>query len=222
MKSFVALSLAALALANPLPVPNEPAILNERQTQTTITATEFTRLGCRPVIFLFARGSTEVGNMGTIVGPPTSNGIKAAQGVTNVVTEGIDYPALLSTNFLPGGADLGGIREMKRLLNKAATDCPNSKIVVAGYSQGAALVHRAVEDMSEAVKDKIVAAVTYGDTQRLQDRGRIPNFPESKTLIICNTGDLVCLGQLTILAPHLDYERRVPEALAFINARLAA
>ncbi|KAH7635920.1 cutinase-domain-containing protein [Sordaria sp. MPI-SDFR-AT-0083] len=222
MKSFVALSLAALALANPIPVSNEPAILAERQTQTGITSTEFTRLGCRPVIFLFARGSTEIGNMGSTVGPPTSNGIKAAQGVTNVVTEGIDYPALLSTNFLPGGADLGGISEMKRLLNKAATECPNSKIVVSGYSQGAALVHRAVESMSEAVKNKIVAAVTYGDTQRLQDRGRIPNFPEEKTLIICNTGDLVCVGQLTILAPHLDYERRVPEALAFINARLAA
>ncbi|KAA8629909.1 hypothetical protein SMACR_04107 [Sordaria macrospora] len=136
MKSFVALSLAALALANPIPVSNEPAILAERQTQTGITSTEFTRLGCRPVIFLFARGSTEIGNMGSTVGPPTSNGIKAAQGVTNVVTEGIDYPALLSTNFLPGGADLGGISEMKRLLNKAATECPNSKIVVSGYRYG--------------------------------------------------------------------------------------
>ncbi|KAK3947199.1 cutinase-domain-containing protein [Pseudoneurospora amorphoporcata] len=152
MKSFVALSLAALAFATPIPVSNEPAILGERQTQTGITSIEFTRLGCRPVIFLFARGSTEVGNMGSAPRPPSASRPRKASLV-----------------------------EMKRLLNKAATDCPKSKIVVVGYSQGAALVHRAVEDMSEAVKNKIVAAVTYGDTQRLQDGGRIPNFPESKT-----------------------------------------
>jgi cutinase len=159
---------------------------------------------------------------GSTVGPPTSNGIKSAFGVSNVAAEGIDYAALLSTNFLPGGADLAGIREMKDLLNDAATRCPSSKLVVAGYSQGAALVHRAVEDLSQSVKDRIVAAVTYGDTQYLQDAGRIPNFPREKTLIICNVGDAVCAGTLTILPAHLAYTSRVSEAVTFINARIRA
>lgn len=72
-------------------------------------------------------------SQGSTVGPPTSNGIKSAFGTTNVVTEGIDYAAALSTNFLPGGADLQGIAKMKSLLNDAASKCPSSKIVVAGY-----------------------------------------------------------------------------------------
>lgn len=139
-----------------------------------------------------------------------------------MATEGIDYAALLSTNFLPGGADYAGIAEMKDLLNQAATRCPASKIVVGGYSQGAALVHRAVENLAQSVKDKIVAAVTYGDTQNLQDGGRIPNFPTSKTLIICNDGDAVCAGTLTILPAHLAYTGRVSEAVAFITARIRA
>jgi cutinase len=239
MQSLLIIALAALSVANPVPV----AVVEERQSTTGITSNEFTRYGCRDVLFFFARGSTEVGNMvrphrscgtddtagllthapqGSTVGPPTSNGIKSAFGVTKVATEGIDYAALLSTNFLPGGADLAGIAEMKDLLNDAATRCPTSKIVVGGYSQGAALVHRAVEDMSQAVKDKIVAAVTYGDTQNLQDRGQIPNFPKEKTLVICNTGDAVCAGTLNILPAHLAYTGRVDEAVTFINARIRA
>lgn len=76
-----------------------------------------------------------VGPQGTICGPPTSNGLKRALG--DVATEGVDYGALLSTNFLPGGADLAGIRTMAGLINKAASDCPNSNILVGGYRYGA-------------------------------------------------------------------------------------
>lgn len=70
---------------------------------------------------------------GTVCGPPTSDGIKAALGARNVATEGINYDAALATNFLPGGADPAGIREMQQLLQKANQDCPDSTILVAGY-----------------------------------------------------------------------------------------
>ena len=111
---------------------------------------------------------------------------------------------------------------MKRLIQNAVSNCPTSKLVVGGYSQGAALTHRAVEDLTAAQKDKIVAAFTFGDTKNQQDRGQIPNFPQDKTKIICNTGDAVCSGSLVILAPHLDYERRAPEMVAFISGKLQA
>ncbi|KAF2421043.1 cutinase [Tothia fuscella] len=213
MKALIASFLfAALTLASPIQV----------RQNTGLTENEYTRGGCRDVIFFFARGSTEVGNMGSTVGPPTSDGLKQAFGSSNVATEGIDYDAALATNFNPGGADYAGIRELEDLLDRAASRCPNSKIVVSGYSQGAALVHRAVEDRSAAVKAKIVGVVTYGDTQNLQDRGRVPNFPSEKLLIICNAGDLVCSGTLTITAAHLAYEPRVGQAVAFLTGRIRA
>ncbi|EPS36977.1 hypothetical protein H072_9426 [Dactylellina haptotyla CBS 200.50] len=213
-------SLAALAAAVPTPIEGEVEL--EKRQSVGITANEYTRYGCRPVIFFFARGSTEVGNMGSTVGPPTGNGLKSAFGSTRVAVEGIDYGALLSTNFLPGGADYAGIAEMKALFNDAASKCPNSILVGGGYSQGAALTHRAVEDLSTSVKNKIAGIVTFGDTQNLQDGGRIKNFPTEKTLIICNIGDAVCAGTLTILPAHLDYVRRVPEAVSFLTARIRA
>ena len=161
-------------------------------------------------------------HQGSTVGPPTGEGLKRAFGATNVAVEGIDYAAGLATNFLPGGADLSGIREMEDLLDDAARRCPTSVLLVSGYSQGAALVHRAVEDRSAAVKARIFGALTYGDTRNQQDNGRIPNFPTDRTKIICNTGDLVCYGTLTITAAHLTYTTRVSEAVTFLVARARA
>jgi cutinase len=213
MKFHLAALLPLLASASPI----EP-----RQGRVGASADEFSRGGCKPVIMLFARGSTEIGNMGTVCGPPTANRVKSAMGDDQVAVEGIEYGALLSTNFLPGGADPRGISAMKELIAKANTDCPDSKLVVGGYSQGAALVHRAVEDLPQAQKDQIVAAYTFGDTQNLQDRGQIPNFPADKTNVICNTGDAVCRGTLTILPAHLDYTRRSGEQADFIVSKLQA
>jgi cutinase len=132
-----------------------------------------------------------------------------------VATEGINYAALLETYFNPGGADYAGIAQMHNLLIDAAGKCPNSKLVAGGYSQGAALTHRAIEDLPDSVKQKIVGAITYGDTQNQQDNGQIPNFPKDKVKIICNVGDLVCQGSLVIAAPHLAYQPRVGEAVDF-------
>jgi cutinase len=162
MKSFTPFLFIALAASTP--------IVDVRQLRGRVgtTATEFTDGGCRDIIMLFARGSTEVGNMGTICGPPTANGLKEVFGANAVAVEGIDYGALLSTNFIRGGADPAGIREMQRLIGQAVSQCPDSKLVVGGYSQGAALTHRAVEDLPQAQKDAIVAAFTFGDTQNEQ------------------------------------------------------
>lgn len=51
---FVSLLFSTLALAAP--------ILEERQN-TGITENEYSTGGCRDIIFFFARGSTEIGNM---------------------------------------------------------------------------------------------------------------------------------------------------------------
>ncbi|KAK1719628.1 cutinase [Colletotrichum lupini] len=187
---------------------------------TGTIAKEYTQGGCRDVIFIFARGSTEVGNMGSTVGPPTSDGLKKKYGENKVATEGVDYAAGLTTNFLPGGADPVGVDEMKRLLTDATNKCDKSKVVAGGYSQGAATAHRAIENLPDAVKSKILGVVTYGDTQNQQDKGQIPNFPKDRLKLICNEGDKVCTGTLEITPAHLDYERHVPEAVDFLTGKI--
>jgi len=159
---------------------------------------------------------------GVSVGPALSNGLKTHFGAENVASQGVNYLALIETNFYPGGGPPYGIYEMQVLLASAAIYCPQSKIVAAGYSQGAAIAHRAVESLPQYVKDRIAGIVTFGDTQAFQDGGRIRGYPLEKTLIICNPGDLVCLGTAYIAPTHFPeyYLQRVPEAVSFLVGRL--
>lgn len=68
----------------------------------------------------------------------------------------------------------------------------------------------------------MIAAVTFGDTQNQQDKGQIPNFDPAKTKIICNVGDAVCIGTLTILPAHLTYGARADEGVDFIAGKAGA
>lgn len=93
---------------------------------------------------------------------------------------------------------------------------PDSVIVAGGYSQGAAVNHRAIEELDTAVQDQIAGVVLYGDTQKQQDNDQIPNFPADKVKIICQDGDAVCRGQLLVLAAHLTYGARADEGVEFL------
>lgn len=84
------------------------------------------------------------------------------------------------------------------------------------------MVHRVVESLPQNVQDQIAGVVTFGDTQNLQDRGQIKGFSQAKTKVICNLGDAVCSGTLTILPPHLDYTKRAGEAVSFLVGRARA
>lgn len=56
MRFSAVLALASVAIASPIAI-------EERQYVLGSSASEFTSGGCRDVIFIFARGSTEAGNM---------------------------------------------------------------------------------------------------------------------------------------------------------------
>ncbi|KAG4415998.1 hypothetical protein IFR04_010883 [Cadophora malorum] len=203
--------LASLVTASPL---------SARQCEPVGTVEhEYSLGGCKPIIFFYARGSTETLNMGNATyspGPPTAQGLQDTYGCSNIAIEGIDYAALVTTNYLPGGADPVEALAMKALLIDAATKCPNSSLLVGAYSQGAALTHRAIENLPKKVMNLISGVVMYGDTQNLQDNGRIPNFSKAKTLIICNEGDVICAGNLTITYPHIGW-RPLGDDTFFVN-----
>lgn len=105
---------------------------------------------------------------------------------------------------------------MQNTIKSMAQRCPNSVIVTGGYSQGAAVNHRAIEELDDGVKDQIAGVVLYGDTQKQQDRNQIPNFPAEKVKIICQLGDAVCRGQLVVLPAHLTYGSRANEGVQFL------
>lgn len=60
-QTLLTLALTALAAATPI---------EKRQRGTGSTANEFTQGGCKDVMFAFARGSTEIGNMVSLIHIP--------------------------------------------------------------------------------------------------------------------------------------------------------
>ncbi|KNG45793.1 carbohydrate esterase family 5 protein [Stemphylium lycopersici] len=238
MKLFTILALAVTSSATPISLGvSESAAVATRQLifdRTSLTENEFSQLiggGCKDVIFVWARGSTEAGNMGSIIGQPLGDELRREYG-RDLAIEGVDYAALLSTNYLPGGTDLISEREMRGVLEDINRQCPSAVIVCGGYStkddhsQGAAVNHRAIEDLSQSVKDQIAGVVTFGDTQARADNQQIPNFPRTKLQIFCGgvIRDTVCDGNLAgaVLAPHLSYGRDAGEAGRFLIGKINA
>ena len=161
---------------------------------------------------------------GSSVGPPTCQGLKSTYGANNVACQGVGspYDATLGANVLPEGTTSAAYGEAQRLFNLANTKCPNTKIVAGGYSQGAAVMVASVRRLSTAVKNKIAGVVLYGNTRNEQEGGKIPNFPPEKALTFCNLSDGVCGGGLVVTPGHLTYQVDVPDAVDYLESRIAA
>jgi cutinase len=127
------------------------------------TATDVTDGVCKPVTLIFARGTTEPGNMGSVVGPPLATSMQAAFGADKVAVQGVDYPA----NFAGAGTgatdpkNAAGALNMVAMVAKVAAACPNSKVVLSGYSQGAEQVRGALMNMPAGGAMMAKVAVRY-------------------------------------------------------------
>ncbi|KAF2463523.1 cutinase precursor, partial [Lindgomyces ingoldianus] len=166
---------------------------------------------CKAMTVIFARGTTEAGNMGTLAGPPFVQAIGQMMGENNVAVQGVDYPADIP-GFLAGG-DAGGSKMMAQLVGQAKQACPTTKLVMAGYSQGGQLVHNAATMLSADDAKFVSSAVIFGDP----DNGKpVGNVPAAKTKVICHTGDNICQGGDLVLQPHLTYSQNAGEAAAFV------
>lgn len=112
------------------------------------------------------------------------------------------------------------------LVSFAQLEVLRNKTLIILYSQGAAVNHRAIEDLSASVKNQIAGVVTFGDTQARADNQQIPNFPRDKLKIFCGgvIRDTVCDGNLAgaVLAPHLSYGRDAGEAGQFLIGKINA
>ncbi|GAM82289.1 hypothetical protein ANO11243_002680 [Dothideomycetidae sp. 11243] len=205
-------TIGIVAIASAVPLPTT----NTRADAIPVTANELNG-PCRPVTLIFARGSTERGNIGKDVGGPLSVALKARYGDTGVATQGVQYQADLPGNLLPAGCYDQGIEDMAADIKRAASKCPKTKIVIGGYSQGAACTHAAVAKLKPSTIVRIAAAVTFGDTRNKQSGGHLSPIPASRTKIFCAKGDPVCKGKVAVEPAHFSYTQDVPYAADFIE-----
>ncbi|KAH7140013.1 cutinase [Dactylonectria estremocensis] len=208
MKLYAITSLLAVT-ASALPTASRNSDIKARQvsSSTRNDLSDGDSASCPGVIFVYARGSTETGNLGSL-GPIIAPKLEAQYGEDGVWIQGVggQYKATLGDNALPRGTSADAIQEMLGLFQDANTKCPNATIIAGGYSQGAALAAASITDVDSTIRDKIAGTVLFGYTKNQQNDGKIPEYPAERTKVFCNTGDLVCTGSLVVAAPHLAYQ----------------
>lgn len=162
------LSLATLAASTPISLRT----LQARQYTGVDTENQLTDgTACREMTILFARGTAESGNVGALAGPPFFQAVVNIIGADNVAVQGVDYGATIA-GFLEGG-DPTGSSTLASLIAQAETQCPDTALVVSGYSQGGQLVHNAASEITaaqtalissgESVHDWIALCETFAD-----------------------------------------------------------
>ncbi|EKG20603.1 Cutinase [Macrophomina phaseolina MS6] len=222
-------TLATLTAAAPVPEAGPEPIpqLSLGGAQNGVT-----QGSCKPVTLIFARGTFELSNMGSVVGPSLAQDLGQAIGTQNLAVQGVNYAADVGGIFteITGGA---GTQAMLSVAQQALSKCPDTKLVLSGYSQGAMLVHNTASRMGDAAS-KVVAAVTFGDPFKSV---ALKGIPAEKFKTFCATADPVCgLGgvsalsgmvssggdQSSSMASHLGYGADAPAAAKFIQGRIGS
>ncbi|KGO75671.1 Cutinase [Penicillium italicum] len=161
--------------------------------------------GCKEYTFIFARGTTEPGNMGTVIGPPLAMQLNSLTG-NKVTVQGVDYPADIAGNALLGAS---GGPAMAQLVKQALSQCPQTKVLLGGYSQGAMVVHNAANTLAAG---QVTAAVLFGDPFKAENVGKVAG---DKVKEFCHLGDPVCLNGVNGLA-HITYGTDAETAAKFL------
>jgi cutinase len=178
---------------------------------------------CPAVEVVFARGTNEAPGVGA-TGQSFVDALNARLPGKTVGVYGVNYPA--SMNF---GQAADGIVDASNKIQSIAASCPSTKIVVGGYSQGAAVAGYTTTDsvpagfdlpagltgpMPPAVAPHVAAVVLFGTPDawimNLLDRSAPPitiGAPyTAKTLQLCATGDPVCFPGGLDRSAHSSYK----------------
>lgn len=153
---------------------------------------------CPDIEVVFARGTDEPAGIGN-VGKAFVDTLRPMVKGSTIGTYAVQYPA--SWDFMKAAA---GATDMSKRVQATAARCPKTKIVMGGYSQGAAVVDVVATSpiaglgysapLPAAVVPRVASVVVFGNpSARLgQPLTRMsPDFG-ARTADLCNTNDPIC------------------------------
>ena len=192
---------------------------------------------CPDVEVVFARGTTEDPGVGP-TGQAFVDALRPRLGPRTMGVYGVDYPATLD---FPTALD--GVRDASAHVEATAANCPNTKIVLGGFSQGAAVAGFVTSNtipagapdgtpnpMPPDVANHIAAVALFGKPNARfmgainQPQVNVGPAYAAKTIDLCVPDDFVCSSGRDFNA-HTQYAETgmVDEAATFAaNHALAA
>jgi cutinase len=195
---------AAAALAAALVVA--PAAL----PFSTVALIPAASAACPDAEVVFARGREEPPGVGA-VGDALVNSLRSMVPIS-VGVYGVNWPADIAV--APGASD------MRAHVESMAASCPNTRMVLGGYSLGATVADLATRNMPPGMAQHIAAVALFGNgAKRL---GPAPAFA-GKTIDQCADGDPICgrgLNWPSHLQPSYLGSGLVDQAASFIAGKL--
>jgi hypothetical protein len=191
---------------------------------------------CPDVEVVFARGTTEDPGVGP-TGQAFVDSLRSRIGPRSMGVYPVDYPA--TTDFPTA---MSGVRDASSHVEATARNCPNTNMVLGGFSQGAAVMGfvtaSAVPDgapegapnpMPPDVADHVAAVALFGTpNDRFMHAIGQPDVTvgpmyAAKTIDLCVPDDFVC-SQGRDFNAHMQYvdAGMVDQAAAYTATRLAA
>ena len=191
---------------------------------------------CPDVQVVFARGTGEPPGVGG-TGQAFVDNLRSRVGGRSFDVYAVNYPA--SNDWETG---LDGIRDAGSHVNSMAHECPNTQMVLGGYSQGAAVMgfvtSAAIPDgvdpatvpkpMAPSVADHVSSVVLFGmpNVRAMNFLGEPPvvigPLYQSKTIKVCATDDPVCSDGMNFAAhnTYADDGAMIDKGAAFAASHL--
>lgn len=182
---------------------------------------------CPNIEVVFARGTSEDPGIGR-VGDALISALQPLVGNRTIGSYGVDYPA--SYDFLTAQ---DGATDAQNHIALMAQQCPNTRIVLGGYSQGAAVVDMlaGIPPLGDKVGEigsapplpatlarNVAAAAVFGNpsakfSHPLDSEGLFSN----RSFDACSDGDPICSrGRNPFAHTHYETSDYIPDAAGFV------
>lgn len=178
---------------------------------------------CPDVEVVFARGTNEPPGVGG-VGQAFIDSLRSQAPGRSVGVYAVNYPAtdaFVSSSFAGAGDARAHVESM-------AANCPNTRMVLGGYSQGAGVIDMSTDSMPPQVANHVAAVALFGNPEssfaRMLGGGRLPTISpvyRPKTIDLCVPNDPIC-SEGRNGAAHVAYIQSgmTNQAAAFAASRL--
>jgi cutinase len=168
---------------------------------------------CPDIEVVFARGTNDAPGVGR-VGQAFADALRPQVGGRSLTTYAVNYPA--SYDFL-GAAD--GAADATNRISAMAAACPSTRIVLGGYSQGAAVVDMlagipplgnkigeigSAPPLPGSLVPNVAAVAVFGNPATKFSNPITSSVFGGKAIDVCKDGDPICSGGRNPFA-HSDY-----------------
>ena len=162
---------------------------------------------CSNVAVVFARGTHQEPGLGN-VGQAFVDSITSQAGGRSVDVYAVNYPA----NDDYHNSATAGSNDASAHIQDTVASCPNTKIVLGGYSQGSTVIDLATNNMPAPVADHVAAVALFGEpssgfSTMLWGGQPLPTINPlyaGKTLSLCTPDDPICSPGGNIMS-HVTY-----------------